>query len=867
MFMAKKIVILSGLLLFFGIVFYSLSDNFKSDGTKGYFPDLPKSKEPKMAPNDWLAKQHLYPNGKFSHQHYLKGLKQAEALHSSTACKSASWECVGPTNIGGRISDIAIHPDFPDTWYIGAATGGVFKTTNGGYSWNHIFKDAPAISIGALAIDPSSPDILYVGTGEANSGSTSFIGNGMYKTVDAGQTWQHLGFEESAYFGRIVVDYDNPNRVFAAACGTMFSPNQTRGIYRSTDGGQQWQRVLFVTDTTAAIDIVQHPNNPNILYAAMWERYRGLTYRRSHGYSSGIYKTTDGGDTWTLLTNGLPQDDSKGRIGLAIAKNNPEKLYAFIDVKTTNMQIAKVFKTNDGGESWQTTNDNGLSNINRDFGWYFGQIRVDPRFDERIYILGVDLFRSDNGGQTYTQLAGYYNLISIHVDHHALFIHPSNGNLVIGNDGGVYTSSNLGENWIKWNNLPITQFYAIEIDYLLPHRIGGGTQDNNTIFTFVGANNGWDRILGGDGFYTIVDYTNSDIIYAEYQWGNLFRSDDRGDSFIPISGQWRLERTNWSSPYVIHPTNPNILYFGSNKVYRTTNKGNSWQALSGDLTRNLTISGFSTISTMAISKLNPYNLLVGSDDGYVHISTTGGGVWTNISQGLPNRWITRVAFDPFDTNTIYATVSGLRWDEPHSYVFKSTNLGSTWVDIGGNLPEFSVYSFVADPGRPNHLYVGTVAGIFGTKNGGTEWFSLSNGIPNVPVFDLKIHEPTRMMVAGTYGASAYKINLDEITGLENSNEKPASTLLFQDLYPNPVLYKDETLNIEYYIPSSGNHLIQVFDMRGRLVATLSEGHIRGGAYVLKWNLESGQGKRIPAGVYILNLRMSRNSESKKFVVN
>jgi photosystem II stability/assembly factor-like uncharacterized protein len=732
---------------------------------KPVFQSMPESREPKMAPNDWMAKQKIYPHAGFNHRHYLNALSEAKALHKNSPTTRATWQLAGPENVGGRITDIAIHPDNPSIMYIGAASGGIFKTTNAGQSWENIFADAPVISIGALANDHENQNIIYAGTGEANASSYSFIGNGMYKSTDAGDTWNQIGLEESAYIGRVLIDHSNSQRVFVAACGTLFTPNEERGIYRSLNGGDNWERVLFVTDSTAGIDIVQHPTNPDIFYAAMWERMRGLTYRRSHGASSGIYKTTDGGDTWALLQNGLPGGEQKGRIGLAIGQNNPEILYAFIDRKVGSNIFASVYKTTNGGASWQQTNDGALSGLNSTFGWYFGQIRVDPQNDNRIWVLGVDLYRSDNGGASYTQLAGYYNIDEIYVDHHAMWINPTTGFIVHGNDGGLYTSSNYGNSWTKINNLALTQFYAIEIDYLNPHRIYGGTQDNNTIRTLTGALDDWHRILGGDGFYTLVDYTNSNIIYAEYQWGNLFRSTNGGNSFSYIAGAFSGDRTNWSSPYIMHPTDPQTLYFGTYRVWKTTNRGNTWTAISGDLTHNLANSGFSTLTTLAISTLNPSRILTGSDDGRVHVSTNGGSNWTDISAGLPLRWITRVAFDPFEVNTIYATVSGFRWDEAHPYVFRSSDLGQTWESISGNLPELPVNVIVADPGVQNRLIVGTDVGIYYTENGGQHWWGLSQGIPNAPVTDLKIHHPTRNLVAGTYGCSAYRLNLDAISTL------------------------------------------------------------------------------------------------------
>ncbi|MDD4745719.1 MAG: T9SS type A sorting domain-containing protein [Salinivirgaceae bacterium] len=833
---------------------------------KVLFQEISQTKEPKMKPNDWFSKQKTYPNATFSYEHYLHALQQTKTIQKSTILRNAQWEAAGPTNIGGRITDIVVDPNSTDTWYIGAATGGIFKTTDAGANWQHVFTDVPVISIGALAIDPSNTDILYAGTGEANSSSQSFIGNGIYKTIDGGESWQHLGLEQSAYFGRVLIDHSNSNRIYAAACGTLFGPNETRGIYRSTDGGEQWEQVLFVNDSTAAVDIVQHPTNPDILYASMWERQRGLIHRRSHGASSGIYKTMDGGNNWTLLTEGLPNGEMKGRIGLAIAQNNSEIVYAFIDVKNGSNLYAKVYKTINGGENWQQTNDENISSMNSTFGWYFGQIRIDPTNDNRIYMMGVDLYTSSNGGNSYDQLAGYYNMDEIYVDHHAMYINPTTGLIINGNDGGLYTSTNFGTSWTKINNLPLTQFYSIDFDYLQPNRLVGGTQDNSSIRTATGALDDWEVMLGGDGFQAMVDYTNSDIIYAEYQNGQLHRSDDGGDYFSSIVA-WYNDRTNWSSPYVMHPTTPETLYFGTYRVWKTTNRGDTWTPISDDLTRNLTSSGFSTITTLAISALNPNYLLAGSDDGRVHISNDGGNSWVDISEGIPNRWVTRVAFDPFENNTIYATVSGFRWNEAHAYVYKSENLGQTWNSIGGNLPELPVNVLVADPDSQNRLIIGTDVGVFITQNGGESWSSLMQGMPNVPIYDMKIHRPTRTLLAGTYGNSAYKLNLDQIVGIDPTTYQTVNSGILRSIYPNPVLSNHQKITIEYFMASSEEYALKLYDIQGKQAATLASGFSEGGANTCEWNAYNSQSGKLTVGIYILHLETKHGIAQQKLIVN
>ena len=404
-----------------------------------------------------------------------------------------------------------------------------------------------------------------------------------------------------------------------------------------------------------------------------------------------------------------------------------------------------------------------------------------------------------------------------------LAFHPVTGRMYEGNDGGLYFSDDLGFNWDKINNLPLTQFYDIEIDHLNPDRLYGGTQDNNTVRTMTGHINDWEAILGGDGFYSLVDYTNSNIIYAEYQWGALHKSTNGGNGMNPIYDYWSSDRVNWSAPVVMHPQVPQTLYFGTYRVWKSTNGGNSWSAVSGDLTNGDDGSTFHTLSTLAISTLEPNIVLAGSDDGRVHISTNGGSIWNDISAGLPDRWITRVATDPFDVNTIYVTLSGFRWDEPIVHVYKSTNLGLTWQPAGNGLPEVPVNVIVADPGEQGRLFVGTDGGVFKSEDSGETWESMNQGVGNVPVVTMKIHPDQNFLIIGTYGLSAYKFDLNQLdVGIENNTIIP-QTLSLTGIYPNPFRPSDgRELNMTIGSSSNTLQLISVYDLQGRLVRNYPE---------------------------------------------
>lgn len=789
---------------------------------------------PNLDPSDWMALQRAYPYDRINQEAYLDAMAQTTQMMAQKDKSSAVWSFAGPENIGGRITDIELDPASPSVIYVGAASGGVLKSTDYGASWQNKFTGMPVISVGDIAVDPSNHNTVWCGTGEANSSSFSFLGNGIYRSDDGGNSWQHKGLTNSAYIGRVVVDPTNSNRVFVAACGNLFSANDERGVYRTIDGGNNWQRVLFITDSTAAVDLVQHPTNPNILYACMWERVRGLTYRRSFGYSSGIYKTTDAGNTWTRLTNGLP-NGQVGRIGIDISKNYPDILYAIFDLP--GEQVG-VYKTINGGATWNQTNDGVLQGMMSNFGWYFGQIRIDPADPQKVFVFGVPLYFTSDGGSTWQESWDS----DLHVDHHAMCFSPT-GQIFEGNDGGLYKSNTGGQSWIMINNLALTQFYAIDIDYLNPEVLIGGTQDNNTIMTHTGATDDWFPILGGDGMYCLIDYTNPDILYAEYQYGNLYRSEDRGMSMGYISYPMSADRVYWSAPLVMHPELPQTLFFGTYRVWKTNNKGDTWTAISGDLTGEQN-NAFSTLSTMDVSQLDPSIIVTGSCDGKVNISKNGGLAWTNISAGLPDRWITKVKTDPNNVDVIYVTLSGFRWEEPYSHVYKSNDLGNTWQDIGHGLPDIPVNDLVIDPQEPGRLIVGTDAGVYATPNDGEEWYWIWNDLPAVPVCALKIHTPSRTVVAGTYGLSMYRASLDEIF----TDTKPVqpSAVFNARIFPNPVF---DNCHLSFYLPEKEQITIELAGIDGKIQKQIFSGTLGAGKQITDFSLTG-----LISGVYYVIIK-------------
>jgi photosystem II stability/assembly factor-like uncharacterized protein len=800
-------------------------------------------------PSDWGFKQRAYPYATIDYDQLTGAAARAAALRLEARKLAgplgATWTEEGPRNIGARLTDLAMDPHNPDIIFAAMASGGVFKSSDGGTTWYPISDDLPVLTIGAIALDPADPDIIYAGTGEANVQSYSWFGMGLFKSTDGGATWAYMGLAETRYIARVVVDPLNTDRIWVAGTGSIFGTNPERGIYRSLDAGETWALVLSLTDSTAATDIAINPAKPDTVFAAMWERRRGLTYRRSGGPTSGIYRSYDGGDSWVELTSGLPSGNDVGRIGISVCASDPNVLYAIYDMWTS--YEARVYKSINGGDSWTRTNDGAVSGVYSSYGWYFGQVRVDPGDPNRAFVLGVPMYRTENGGATWGQVGS-----SNHVDHHAMVFDPADHTRIFeGNDGGIYVSASSGTSWTKLYNQPTNQFYAIEIDYSNPQRLYGGTQDNGTLRTPTGADDDWEMIFGGDGFYCNVDPTDSDVLYVEYQYGNLYKSTDFGYSWDPATdGIDPYDRTNWSTPVVIDPGTPQTLYYCSQRVYRSTDGANSWSPISGDLTDGAHGGGYGTITTLAVSATDPGVIYVGTDDSNVWVTIDGGSNWIRVSGSLPNRWVTRVAIDPLDPGTAYVTFSGLRWDENIGYVYRTTDYGSTWSDITGDLPAAPVNALVVDPADPARLFVGSDVGCFYTEDYGASWNMLGTGLPAVPVYDLKLHSPTRILVAGTHGRSMYSFDLTALPGLASVETADLAGLTELSNSPNPFT---GATTIRLSLPSATKIGLDVYDVAGRRVRSLVTGRLAAGPHEFVWDGRNDAGRPIASGIYFVRL--------------
>lgn len=782
----------------------------------------------------------------------IRAAQNARARPGALAADYGAWEFAGPTNIGGRVTDIEFDPTAPEIVYAGAATGGVFKSTDKGLTWNAIFDQAAALSCGDIGIDPNNTQVIYVGTGEANGGHNNFPGGGLYKSTDGGATWALKGLEETAAIGRVVVDPSNSERVFVAAVGSYFAPTAERGLYLSEDGGETWGHSLFVSDSTGCIDVALHPTDPNTIYAAMWERVRQPEWVHLDGETSGIYRSTDGGDTWAELkapTLPDPASEPIGRIGLATSPQSPNTLYALYN---DGSYYQGLYRSDDSGDTW-TDVDPGkiLDEASMGFSWYFGQVRADPTDADRVYVLDVAFCRSTNGGASWPIIYGYDGPEVLHVDHHALAFAPDDPDYLLeGNDGGINISTNGGASWSKVAELPITQFYEIGLDAQKPERLYGGTQDNGTLRTTSGAIDDWAEIYGGDGFYVNVSPDDYRTIYAESQFGYLSKTTNDGGrwSYGTLDGIPPDAPRNWSTPVIIDPTDSNILYYGTDRVYRSLNAASSWTAISDDLTDNLPDTRLGTVTTIAVAPTNSDIIWAGTDDSHVWVTANGGTSWTDVSASLPTRWVTRIAVDPSNDLITYVTFSGLKWHDPEPHIFKTTDRGSTWIDISDNLPSIPINALALDPEGPQAIFIGTDAGAWVSTSGGGNWMVLGSGLPLVSVYDLKVHPEERFLIAGTHGRSMYKLALPDGVGIAGPSP-PAGHNRQPRLYPNAPNPFNPSTSIRFELPLSTHARLAIYDQSGRLIRTLVDATLPAGSHSRRWDGLSAAGVPVASGRY------------------
>jgi len=664
---------------------------------------------------------------------------------------AGSWQLLGPSNIGGRIVDIALDPRQRDALYVAAASGGLWRSTDAGATFAPAWPEGATQAMGSVAVAPDGT--LYAGTGEANpgGGSLTYTGTGVYKSTDGGASWANIGLRDSGAVGDIVIDPRDPRRLFVAASGSLFNPGGERGVYLSTDAGQSWTRVLSpATDTTGATEVVFDPSDPQRMFAVMWDHRRQPNLRSYSGVGSGLYRSTDGGGTWQRLDSLVPTATDLGRIGVGIAPSNPNRMYAVVGRGPSSSNFFAGFYTSaDGGSTWtRMPDDEDLAGNQSSYAWWFGKIWVDPTDDRHVHLAGIALLTSHNGGQTWSIDE------SVHADQHAMVWDPNYPKRVyLGNDGGMYRSDNNGDSqWVKSTYQPFTQFYSAAITPQDVSRVSGGTQDNGNLRSW--GRQGWGEYVGGDGEENLINPTNADNVYACYQYGNCFRSTNGGDKNRFFTGGTTANRRNWFTPVQFDPNDTNVMYYGGNILNRSTDNGVTWTPISPDLTGGPGHDAypFGTITTVAAAASDSRVLYVGTDDGRVWTSRDLGATWTLVLSGQP--WVTRVAPDALDANTVYVTLSGYRAGSYQPHVLVSHDGGLSWTDLSGNLPQAPVNDvIVASGGR---LFVATDQGVFTSPGDGT-WARLGQGLPLVPVDDIEYDPTHQRLVAATFGRSIYTL--------------------------------------------------------------------------------------------------------------
>lgn len=705
--------------------------------------------------------------------------EEAKPFVNSGLVSGLKWRSIGPAWASGRIADFAVNPKNPKEYYVGVASGNVWKTENNGTTWNPIFDNYGSYSIGIVELDPNNPNVVWVGTGENNHQRALGYGDGIYKSLDGGKSFKNMGLKESRQIGGIVIDPRNSDVVFVAAEGSVWGPGEERGLYKSTDGGETWNKVLSISENTGVNNVVMDPSNPDIMYATSEQRRRTSFTKIGGGPESAVYKSTDGGENWRKIMKGLP-GVHLGGMGIDVSPVDPNYVYLIVEAADDK---GGFFRSTDKGESWEKMSDYHSS------GQYYNEIVCDPKDVDKVYSTETVSKVTVDGGKNWSSISTRGR----HVDDHAIWIDPADtDHYIIGGDGGIYETWDAGQTFDFKENLPVTQFYRVFVDDAEPfYNVYGGTQDNNsmggpsrTISRSGVVNDEWYVTLGGDGFWAATEPGNPDIVYTEYQYGNMSRYDKKSGERISIKPRERkgelTYKWNWNTPLIVSPHLKTRLYVAANKVFRSDDRGNTWEVISDDLTaqvdrnsfpvmgkywpsdavaKDVSTSQWGTIVALDESKIKEGLLYAGTDDGVISVTENGGDNWTQVKAfpGVPEyTTVSDLAADRFDENVVYATFDNLKRDDFKPYVYKSSDKGKTWVNISGNLPENgTAYTIVQDFLRPELLFVGTEFAIYFTVDNGENWVELKSGLPTIPVRDITIQERESDLVIATFGRGFY----------------------------------------------------------------------------------------------------------------
>jgi photosystem II stability/assembly factor-like uncharacterized protein len=735
----------------------------------------PQAEEEGEGPADLLLARDLLGSDIAPHQALPAALEDTESLAAETQAidpelAALQWEMVGPTNIGGRILDVAIDPVLADTIYVAAASGGVWVSsdtaTEEGFTFQSVWPDHLPQAIGALTISPSG--VLYAGTGESGPGGGSFTygGNGVYRSADRGETWEHIGLAGTSRISRIVLDPKNEQRVFVAATGPLYTPGGQRGIFLSQNGGETWDKVLAGDNgTTGGTDVAINPQDTNVVYAAMWDHLRTPDQRRYNGLGSGLYKSLDGGKTWArILTGGFGPGPHIGRIGVAVAPSAPNTVYATV-AGESGLNLG-FYKSTDAGLTWTVTTSPSTS-VDGHFvyGWWFGRVWVDPDDANRVWHAGVVLGRSTNGGQTWTSLG------SVHADQHAMAWDPKVPNRVyLGNDGGTYRSDDDGNTWIKATYEPYSQLYTIDVSQQDPQRQVAGLQDNGVNRSYrsngTAGSDQWSSYHGGDGLRASINPVNQQIVYGCSQYGECSVSTNGGNTNSAFTNEVISSRKNWLTPIEMDPANPSIVYTGGEIMSRSLDNAGNWSVISGELSNgpgretNPLFKNYGTLTTIspaAGSSTATGTIYAGTDDGNLWYTHTGGATWIKAADpDLPKAWITRVEVDPTDKNVAYVAYSGMRQGDDAAYILRTSDGGANWHDITGDLPKAPINDVNVIGGS---VFVASDFGVFLTRDLGRTWLKVGSNLPLAPIHELRYQAATNSLYVATFGRSAWRVTL------------------------------------------------------------------------------------------------------------
>lgn len=739
-------------------------------------------------------------NGPTPADQRLEWYRQHAAMKEASLFKALEWRFFGPTIMSGRICDVDSPRGSRHTIFAASASGGLWRSVNEGTTWEAVFEEGPATTVGDIAISRSHPRTMYIGLGEPNTYRSSYSGTGVYRSVDGGDTWTHLGLSDTHHIGRIVIHPENPDIVYVAALGHQYTFNRERGVFKTTDGGDTWKKVFYIDEKTGVIDLAMDPADPDILYASAGERLRRAWHNPVPEFGNpgrGVFLTRDAGETWSPANTGLPDLKMTGRIGLDVTPAKPGLIYAVVDNHNRGRKARpgtkdpygnaieyhirglEVYRSDDHADTWVkvSRDDRALERMFSSYGYVFGQIRVDPNDENTVYIHGTSLLKSTDGGETFQNL----NYRDLHGDHHAQWIDPEDSDHIInGNDGGVNISYDGGRSWRDIDNLGVVQFYNVAVDMSKPFRACGSIQDNGT---FMGPsthnpdrhpNYQWESVPGGEASYVAFDPREPDRMYSASFFGRIMRTDlskppyKSKNLFTELFKEYSDLRGNWLAAFTLSSHNPDVVYLGQQFLFKSADRGETWAKISPDLSYNDPQKrgdvNFGNIVTISESPLKAGLIYVGTDDGRIHVTSDDGAGWNEIIDGLPrHKWISRVEASRFDEGTVYASLNGYRDDDFAVYLYKSTDFGTTWQDISANIPGAPVNVVREDPKNPSLLYVGTDLGVYVSLNGGAEWQVLGGNLPSTYVHDLVVHPRDDKLVIATHGRGMWI--LDKLTPL------------------------------------------------------------------------------------------------------